>query len=440
MGENKKHLSLPSNYVTLADLQRRWLQQQKQQQPPPPPPPPPPVEPQQPHQHQHQGKKELQHRHARFSSGKRNPYNKNRNHQKNSGDSQLNAENQLVDAGIGGIDRDGDGDVNLEGKCGKELKEKVELKSKQVRVAERGTKLEEEKEEKEEQHQEDLQRHNGTAVRAGRQSQVNRRNHRKIRRDSVTYAEKLRNEADSGIGEADLKSKGNGKLKENEKSKPKPEVYERAIKAEEKKKEKEDMKQEQRSGTASRSFSGKHRRNAGSYSRKVPADFRTNAEKQCGNTGIGEGESTVNATAKPKPLVEEGKTEVEEMNGKKQREEVNDAENEKAKIIQSQSSEEKSCGGGSKMEEVEQRFRGLGFRRALDGFNYTQHRRGSYGGRGYGYSNRNGYRSGYGYDYGYGNSDFGGFRHQHYDASGKRGEKMVWIKKVDNIDGTENEN
>ncbi|MED6149791.1 hypothetical protein PIB30_065961 [Stylosanthes scabra] len=109
----------------------------------------PPVEPQQPHQHQHQEKKELQQRYARFSSGKRSPYNKNRNHQKNSGDSQSNVENQLVDVGIGGIERDGDGDVNLEGKCGKELKERLKLKSKQVRVAERGTKLEEEKEGKE---------------------------------------------------------------------------------------------------------------------------------------------------------------------------------------------------------------------------------------------------------------------------------------------------
>ncbi|MED6193364.1 hypothetical protein PIB30_018707 [Stylosanthes scabra] len=111
----------------------------------------PPVEPQQLHQHQHptKRKKEPQQRRARFSSGKRSPYNKNHNHQKNSGISQSNVENQLVDTGIGGIDRDGDEDVNLEGKCGKELREILKLKSKQVRVVERGTKLEEENEGKE---------------------------------------------------------------------------------------------------------------------------------------------------------------------------------------------------------------------------------------------------------------------------------------------------
>ncbi|MED6210451.1 hypothetical protein PIB30_064220 [Stylosanthes scabra] len=399
MEEKKKHPSLPSNYVTLADLQQRWLQQQKQQQPPPPA-----VEPQQPHQQQHQDQGDSHQPHATAS--------------RFSNESQL-----LVDAGIKDID--GDGDLNLEGKCSNELKERVKLKSKRVRVAEKGTKFKQEKEgkEKEEWHyQEDLhqQRHRGTAVRsfAGRKSSVKHRNHRKIRRDLVTYVEKQLNDADAEIGgvDANLESKGDSELEKNEKAKPKPRVYERGITTEEKK-EDEDVKQE-RNGTPSRSFSRKQHRNARSYSRKVPAG--TNAEKQCGDTGTGGGESMVNATAK-QPLVEERKTEVEEVNGKKQKEEVNNAENEKAKIIESQSSEEKSGGCGSKMEEVEQRFRGLGFRRARDDFNYSQPRRGSYGGRGYGYSNRNGYRGSYGYGYGYGKRDFDGFRPQHYDESGKRG-------------------
>ncbi|KAL4372389.1 hypothetical protein HN51_017518 [Arachis hypogaea] len=425
MEEKKRRPSLPANYVTLAQLQQSWLQQQKQQQQQPPP-----------HEQQHEDKIGLEQlqgeshqRHATASrsfAGKENP--NNRNQQKNRDDSE-------------GIDRDRDGDVSLEGEGSMQWKEKVKSKTKQARVEERGTKFEEnEEKEKEEVKQGSRpeyfyqQHRHGAAVRvfARKQSHFNRANHWKVRGDSGTNAEKQRNEADTGIRGADAKSKGNYEPKKNKEAKPKPNVYEGGIKTEEKKeKEKQDedeeVKQEQRRGTASRSFVGKHDRNGRLNRGKIRADFGTNAEKQCHDVGIGDGESKMNAT-KPKSLIVKKKTEMGGENGKKQREEVSNAEEEKAKIMESQSNEESAGGGGGvPMEEVEQRFRGLEFRRMGDGLNYAQPS--SYGGSIYGYINRKGYRSGHGNDYGYGNRDF---------ERGKRGEKMVWIRKVDNIGETEN--